>query len=167
MAAETPVPGAPNDASAGAARSTVAASIGAENGMIVERSLVGYATAANALSVDRSATGAVVARGDADVFRSAAGAVVARSITGERMVACTTVAEDIHVSGGWIGLALAKDIEVSEDSRVIIGPAGAAIIAVAILGVFGVVVALAVMGARRAMAWRPNVPSLQWRRMGG
>jgi hypothetical protein len=78
------------------------------------------------------------------------------------------VASEVRISRGWVGIVASPNVELSEDSRVIIGPAAALIIAAAVLGVFGIAVVLAGVLARRASQWRPNipVPSLSWKRSG-
>lgn len=129
-------------------------------------SFAGVVNAQGDANLNQGAAGAVVAQGDVSVTQAGAAAIVGRAITGENIGGAVLVGSEVSVKNAWVGVALSPNLEVSEDSRVIIGTKAAIIIAVAMFGIFGIAAVLAVLGARRAMAWRPNLPmpSIQWRR---
>lgn len=133
----------------------------------VRSSIAGFVSAQGDATLSQSASVGVLSQGNADIDQSAVAALVTRTMTGDRVYNAASVSGEMSVSRSWIGVALTPRLSVSEDSRVIIGPVGALIIAAAIFGVFGVLVALGYFAARRAMQWRPRVPALTWHRMGG
>jgi hypothetical protein len=117
-------------------------------------------------SIDQSGAGAIIVQGPVEATRSGALAIVASSVSGDHAYSAVAVGSDVSLSKSWVGVALSPRMQVSENSRVIIGPIAALIIAVAIFGVFGVAAALGVVVVRRAMTWRPKVPAVSWHRMG-
>jgi len=149
-----------------AVKNTIVASITSEGGVDVSTSGVGILNAEGDATVSQSGAGAIVTRGDAAVHQSGSAAIVANSVGGDRVYNLATVAREVSVSRSWIGVALSPKMQVSEDSRVIVGPVAALIIVVALLGAFGIVAAVGVVAAKRALAWRPKVPSVSWHRMG-
>lgn len=146
--------------------SGLAASVAGNEDVNVATSLCGVVNAQGDAALTQSAAAAILAQGNTDVTQSAVAAIVTRTMTGEGVYNAASVSGDMSVSRSWIGVALTPRLQVSEDSRVIIGPVGALIIAVAIFGVFGILAALGYFAARRAMQWRPRVPSVSWHRMG-
>ena len=150
----------------GDASRTVVASVAAPGQVNVTTSLAGFVNAQGDANVHQSATSVVLAQGNADVDQSAVCALVTRTMTGERVYTAAAVSGEMSVSRSWVVVALTPRLSVSEDSKVIIGPVGALIIAAAIFGVFGVVMGLGYYAARRAMQWRPRVPAVSWHRMG-
>lgn len=148
-----------------AARGAVV-SIAAPGEANVRSSIAGFVSAQGDATLSQSASVGLLAQGNADIDQSAVAALVTRTMTGDRVYNAASVSGEMSVSRSWIGVALTPRLTVSENSRVIIGPVGALIIAAAIFGVFGVLVALGYFAARRAMQWRPQVPALSWHRMG-
>lgn len=131
----------------------------------ISTSCIGVVNAQGSASVSQTGAGAIIARGDVAATQSGAAALFANSVAGDHTYSAVTVASDVAVSRSWIGIALSPKMQVSDDSRVIVGPVAALIIVVAALGVFGVVAAFGVLAAKRALAWRPKVPSVSWHRM--
>jgi len=132
----------------------------------VTSSIAGFVNAQGDATLAQSASAVVLSQGNADIERSAVAALVTRTMTGDRVYNAASVSGEMSVSRSWIGVALTPHLQVSEDSRVFIGPVGALIIAAAIFGVFGILAALGYFAARRAMHWRPKVPAVSWHRMG-
>lgn len=147
-------------------RYTALGSLASEREVSMSMSCAGIVNSQAAASLEQSGAGAVIAQGPVEATRSGAVAIVATSVSGDHAYSCVTVASDISLSRSWVGVALSPRMQLSEDSRVIIGPVAALIIAVAILGVFGIVAALGAVAVRRALTWRPKVPSVSWHRMG-
>lgn len=145
---------------------TVAAQVSTPGNASVTASLAGFVSAQGDATVYQSAATVVVAQDNADIDQSAVCALVTRTMTGERVYTAAAVSGEMSVSRSWVVVALTPRLSVSEDSKVIIGPVGALIIAAAIFGVFGIVTVLGYYAARRAMQWRPKVPVLEWHRMG-
>ncbi|MBI5231043.1 MAG: hypothetical protein HY876_02635 [Coriobacteriales bacterium] len=132
-------------------------------------SLAGVVNSQGDADLNQSGAGAVIAQGAVGISQGGAAAIVSRSVAGESMGTGIVVANDVRISRGWIGVVASPNVEISDDSRVLIDPRAALIIAVAIFGVFGLAVVMAAMFARRAMQWRPKIPmpSIQWRRARG
>jgi len=144
----------------------VVASVTSAGEARISSSIAGFVSAQGDASVAQSASAVVLAQGNSDIEQSAVAALVTRTMTGDRVYNAASVSGEMSVSRSWIGVALTPRLQVSEDSRVIIGPVGALIIATAIFGVFGILAALGYFAARRAMQWRPKVPAVSWHKMG-
>lgn len=141
-------------------------------------SAVGLAQVEGDAHISLSAVPLVVAKGDAEFRQAYASAFIAsnevsvtqggaplimgRSVSVKTGGAGAIMAGEANVSHGWVGLLLAKDATIAEDSRVVFTTKAALIIAVALLGGFGLVAVGVYFGARRLSQWRPNI-SL-WRR---
>ncbi|MDH4139802.1 MAG: hypothetical protein OEV43_04455 [Coriobacteriia bacterium] len=166
MSAEEKAPMEESEAAKTTVRNSVASSVVAEHDAEVTGSLAGVVNAQGDATVSQTGSLAIMARGDVEATQTGAGAIVSRSMSGEGIYSCIAAAGDMSVRRGWIGVAISPKMEVSEDSRVFIGPRAAFIIAAAILGIFGIVAAFGVIAARKAMGWRPKVPSVSWHRMG-
>jgi hypothetical protein len=76
--------------------------------------------------------------------------------------AMAMVAGDAKVSRGWIGVLLAKDAELSDDTRVMVTTKMALIIAAALLGGFGLIALGVYFGAQKLSQWKPDLRL--WRR---
>ncbi len=147
-------------------KNTMVANVTTDGDVEVGTSCVGIVNAEGGATITQSGVGAILARADAQATQVGSAAIVANSVSGDRIYNVATVASDVTVSRSWIGVALSPRMQVSDDSRVIVGPLAALIIVVALLGVFGIVAAVGVVAAKRALAWRPKVPSVSWHRMG-
>jgi hypothetical protein len=147
-------------------KNTIVANVTSAHDVEIGTSLTGVVNAEGDSAITQSGAGAIVARGDAEVSRSGSVALVASSVSGDHTYSAVTLASDVAVSRSWIGVALSPRMQVSEDSRVLVGPVAALIIVVAALGVFGIVAVFGVLAAKRALAWRPKVPAVSWHRMG-
>ncbi|MDY0087346.1 MAG: hypothetical protein RBS78_02150 [Coriobacteriia bacterium] len=147
-------------------RNTIVGTVTSAHDAEITTSCAGVVSAQGDASVKRSGAGAIIAHGGVETHKTAVAALLASAVEGNHVYNGVTVASDISVSRSWVGIALAPKMQVSDDSRVIVGPAAALILAAAILGVFGIVAALSVMATRRALAWRPKMPSVSWHRMG-
>lgn len=160
-----PTPTEPRDAEV---RTGIVPSVSASHDVSLTTSVAGVVNAQGDASLNQSGACAVVSQGNVGVSQAGAGIVIAQSFAGESFGGGVVVSNDVRVSKGWVGVALSPKLEVADDSRVIIGPAAAAIIALAMFGIFGVVVAGGVYAARRAAQWRPKLPmpSVSWRRLG-
>lgn len=165
MTAESSSPQAAPDGDA-SVQARVIPTVTAAHDASLTSSLAGVVNSQGDADLNQSGAAAVIAQGAVGISQGGAGAIVSRSVAGESMGSGLVVASDVRVSRGWIGVIASPNVEISDDSRVLIDPRAALIIAIAIFGVFGLGVVLAAMLARRAMQWRPKipVPSVQWRR---
>jgi hypothetical protein len=114
------------------------------------------------ISVRQSYTSAVLAGGDMDISQAGAPLIIGKQLSVQQGGAVVMLSGESAVSNGFVGILLSPKATVSEDSRVLIGPKAALIIAAALLGGFGVVALVMALGVRRVMTWRPqiNVPQL-------
>lgn len=147
-------------------KNTIVANVTSEHDVEISTSCTGVVSAEGNSAITQSGAGAIIARGDVEATQSGSVALVASSVTGDHTYSVVTLASDVAVSRSWIGVALSPRMQVSDDSRVLIGPIAALIIVVAALGVFGIVAVFGVLAAKRAIAWRPKVPAVSWHRMG-
>jgi hypothetical protein len=114
------------------------------------------------ISVRQSYTSAVLAGGDMDISQAGAPLIIGKQLSVQQGGALVMLSGESTVSNGFVGILLSPKATVSQDSRVLIGPKAALIIAAALLGGFGIVALVMVLGVRRVMTWRPqiNVPPL-------
>lgn len=147
-------------------RHKIAARVESARDVQVITSLAGIVAVKGDARLEQTGAGAIAVEGDVDANQSIAGALVGQNVTGERVFTGAAVARDLSVRNSRIGLALAGKMQVSDDSRVLIGPVAALIFVGAILGFFGLVVLAGVFAVRSARAWRPSMPSVSWHRMG-
>ncbi len=147
-------------------KGTIVASVASERDIEISTSCAGIVNSQGETVMRRSGAAALISQGDLEATQCGAVALVAGDLTGDQTYSALTVASDVNVSRSWIGVALSPRLQVSEGSRVIIGPVAALIISCAILGVFGIAAWLFAMALRRALAWRPKMPSVSWHRMG-
>ena len=141
-------------------------SVASERDVSMSMSCAGIVTSAGKTSISQGGVGAIIAQGPVEATRSGTLAIVANSVIGDHAYSAVAVGSNVSLNESWIGVALSPRLQVSEDSRVIIGPLAALIISVALLGVFGIVAVLVAVAVRRALTWRPKVPSVAWHRMG-
>lgn len=147
-------------------KNTIVGTVASEHDIELSTSCAGVVSAQGDASVSQSGAGAIVAHGDVRTHQTGVAALLASAVEGDHLYSGVAVASDISVSRSWVGIALAPKMQVSDDSRIIVGPIAALILAAAILGVFGIVAALGVIATKRALAWRPKVPAVSWHRMG-
>jgi hypothetical protein len=114
------------------------------------------------VSVRQSYTSAVLAGGDMDIAQAGAPLIIGKQLNVEQGGALVMLSGESSVSNGFVGVLLSPKATVSDDSRVLVGTKAALIIAAALLGGFGLVALVMVLGVRRVMTWRPqiNVPPL-------
>jgi hypothetical protein len=114
------------------------------------------------VTVRQSYTSAVLAGGDMDISQAGAPLIIGKQLSVQQGGALVMLSGESTVSNGFVGVLLSPRATVSEDTRVLIGPKAALIIAAALLGGFGIVALVMVLGVRRVMTWRPqiNVPPL-------
>lgn len=129
-------------------------------------SLIGAANAEHDMVISKSAVLIANIEGNVDIDRSFADVIVAGDVTGENFGTAVLVTRAADIQRGWVGLAITPNLQVSEDSRVIIGPKAALIIAIALFGIFGIMMMLMYEAAHRVMSWRPSLPSVHWREWG-
>ena len=114
------------------------------------------------ISVRQCYTSAVLAGGDMDISQAGAPLIVGKKLDVSQGGALVMLSGESMVSNGFVGVLLTPKATVADDSRVLIGTKAALIIAAALLGGFGLVALVMVLGVRRVMSWRPqiNVPQL-------
>lgn len=117
----------------------------------VSGSLVGMLSSKGSAKLDRGCAGAVMAEGDVAVSRSGAGLIMGKRVDVEQSGGCVMIGSETEVRRGWVGLLITRKATLSEDSRVLFDWKAALILAAVMLGLFGVVLVIAFMLARRAM----------------
>jgi hypothetical protein len=117
----------------------------------VSGSVVGMLSARGSAKLDRGCAGAVMAEGDVAVSRSGAGLIMGKRVDVEQGGGCVMIGSETEVRRGWVGLLLTRKATLSEDSRVLFDWKAALILAAVMLGLFGVILVIAFMLARRAM----------------
>jgi hypothetical protein len=155
-------------------RASLSAMVSAEAEQLdATASAVGVASVEGDADVGTSFVGVVSAKGDTTIHQSVAGAVIggesvsvsqggspvliSRAISMNTGAGGAILAGEANVQRGWIGVLLTPKATISEDSRVLIGPAAALILSVAVLGGFGIAAYFAARGAKRMLAWRPQL----------
>ena len=135
-------------------------------------SAIGVASVDGDATITASVTPAVLTRGDTTVQQSYVSAVIVGSggntkvhqafaplIVGKTMDltqvgSAALVTGEADVKNSWVGIVLAPKATISDDSHVVISTKSALIIAAALLGGFGLVALVAVLGMRRMMMRR-------------
>jgi len=136
-------------------------------------SAIGFVNASGDVSVTASAAPLVYSKGDVSVRQCYTSAVLAGSdmtisqagapiIVGKQLDVTqgggvVLLSGEATVKNGFVGVLLSPKATVSDDSRVLVGTKGALIIAAALLGGFGIVALVMVLGVRRVMSWRPQI----------
>ncbi len=109
------------------------------------------------ISVRQSYTSAVLAGGDMEINQAGAPLIIGKQLNVQQGGALVMLTGESNVQNGFVGVLLSPKATVSEDSRVLIGTKAALIIAAALLGGFGLVALVMVLGVRRVMSWRPQI----------
>lgn len=132
----------------------------------VSASAAGLVTAGYA-EVRQGLAGAVVSDGEAKVSQSFTPLISARRVDMAGSANCLTFADEASATRSWIGLVAARNVTVSDDSRVIIDWRGAIILGLFMLGGFGIVAAVVWLTGRRVIgalsrisARIPHLPSM-------
>jgi len=114
------------------------------------------------VSVRQSYTSAVLAGGDMDITQAGAPLIIGKKLDVQQGGAVVMLSGDSTVTNGFVGVLLTPKATINDDSRVLIGTKAALIIAAALLGGFGLVALVMVLGVKRVMSWRPqiNVPQM-------
>ena len=105
---------------------------------------------------------AVIAANEMAVSQGGAPLAVARKISFEQGGSCVAVAGKVKVRRSFVGVLMAANAEVSEDTRILMTGKGVLILAAALLGGFGLLAIAMYFSANRFAEWRPNIsmPSL-------
>ena len=119
----------------------LAPSVEAKNARVIA-SAVGIVHAQENVTLEKSASLALITKADINMSKSGSYWTIARSVEAENTGSLGIVAGNVKINRGWVGIVAAPRAEISEDSRVFMGPAAAAIIGLALLGVFGIVSAM-------------------------
>ncbi len=119
------------------------------------------------VSVRQCYTSAVLAGGDMDITQAGAPLIVGKKLDVSQGGALVMLSGESMVSNGFVGILLTPKATVADDSRVLIGTKAALIIAAALLGGFGLVALVMVLGVRRVMTWRPQISVPQLPSMAG
>jgi hypothetical protein len=134
---------------------------------VLMQSAVGMLSTKGGATLERGCACAVMAEGDVTVTQGASGLIIGRRVEAERSGSCVMIGSETEVRRGWVGLLLARKTTLSEDSRVLFDWKAALILAAVMLGIFGVVLVIAFVLARRAMrtaselrARLPHLPEL-------
>lgn len=109
------------------------------------------------VSVRQSYTSAVLAGGDMEISQAGAPLIIGKRLSVSQGGAVAMAAGEAEVSNGFVGILISPKATISEESRVLIGTKAALIIAAALLGGFGLVALVMVLGVRRVMTWRPQI----------
>lgn len=98
---------------------------------------------------------AFIAGGDVKIVQGGAPLILGKSVDIEQGGAIAMVTGEASVKRGFIGVLLSPRADVSDDSRVVVGPKAALIIGAVLLGGFGLVALAIFFGAKRVASWRP------------
>lgn len=109
------------------------------------------------VTVRQSYTSAVLAGGDMDISQAGAPLIIGKRLDVQQGGALVMLSGESAVTNGFVGVLLTPKATIAEDSRVLIGTKAALIIAAALLGGFGLVAVVMVLGVRRVMSWRPQI----------
>ncbi|MDO8916321.1 MAG: hypothetical protein Q7W16_09600 [Coriobacteriia bacterium] len=118
---------------------------------VLRQSAIGMLSAKGSSTLERGCVGAVMAEGDVTVRQSAPGLIIGRRVEAEHSGSCVMVGSETEVRRGWVGLLLSRKTTLSEDSRVLFDWKAALILAAVMLGIFGIVLVIVFVLARRAM----------------
>ena len=120
----------------------------------VTASWVPFIRAKGGANVQQSYASAVIAGGDTTVHQAGAPIIVGKTIDITQGGGALLVAGDATVKNGMVGLILSTKTEVSEDSKVLVDTKAAVIIALALLGGFGLLAVAVVFGMKQFMSKR-------------
>ena len=109
------------------------------------------------VSVRQCYTSAVLAGGDMDISQAGAPLIIGKQLDVQQGGALVMLSGESTVTNGFVGILLTPKATIAEESRVLIGTKAALIIAAALLGGFGLVALVMVLGVRRVMTWRPQI----------
>lgn len=141
-------------------------------------SAIALANAEGDVDINTSAVPLVIAKGDAafhqayasafiaggtvDIRQAGAPIIVGKQLSVEQGGGVVMLASEADVHHGFVGLLVSPNATLSDDTRVLLSTKAALIVAAAILGGFGIVAVVMVLGVRRVMQWRPQIkfPSL-------
>jgi hypothetical protein len=92
-----------------------------------------------------------------DITQAGAPLIIGKQLNVEQGGALVMLTGESTVTNGFVGVLLSPKATISEESRVLISTKAALIIAAALLGGFGLVALVMVLGVRRVMTWRPQI----------
>jgi hypothetical protein len=102
------------------------------------------------------ASAVIVGRGAlTKVHQSATPMIIGRSMDVTQSAAVAIVTGEADVKSSWVGIIVAPNVKVSDDSKVLISTRGAIIIGAFLLGGLGLVALAFSLGVRRVTHWRP------------
>jgi len=119
-------------------------------------SAVGIMSAKGSGTFNQSYASAFVAGEDVSVFQGGAPLVVARTVRFEQAASVVSLASSTSVRRGFIGLLVSGQTDIGDDSKVLLTGRSVLIIALAVLGGFGLVALAMAYGAERVSQWRPS-----------
>ncbi len=145
-----------------------APTIEAKNASLIA-SAVGIVHAQENVTLEKSASLALITKADIDMSKSGSYWTIARSVEANNTGSVGIVAGNVKINRGWVGIVAAPRAEISEDSRVFIGPSAAAIIGLALLIVSGIVSAMVPRLLRQAGEQWPDFDkqAIEWMKSHG
>lgn len=129
----------------------------AEGDAEVNTSMVPLFVAKGDASFHQAYASAFIAGGTVDVRQGGSPIIVGKQLSVEQGGGLVMLASEAQVSRGFVGLLVSPNATVSDDSRVLLSTKAALIIAAALLGGFGIIAVVMVLGVRRVMQWRPQI----------
>lgn len=117
------------------------------------------------VSVRQSYTSAVLAGSNMHISQAGAPLIVGKQLDINQGGGVVLLSGEANVSNGFVGVLLSPKATVSDDSRVLLSTKAALIIAAALLGGFGLIAVVMVVGMKRMMARRhrfhmPSMPHM-------
>jgi hypothetical protein len=127
----------------------------------VSLSAIPIMSAKGSVTFRQAYASAFISGSDVSISQGGAPLIIGREISIDTGGGCAIVASEATVRHGWIGLLLARNVEVADDTRVFLDTRGSLILAVALLGGFGIIAVAIYLSAKRLAQWRPHFPSLR------
>ncbi len=124
----------------------------------VSLSAVPIISAKGDASIRQNYTSAIIVGGDVEMSQAFAPIIVGKQTTLDHSAGAVIFAGEATVEKGWVGVVLARDAQISDDSRVLVSTKAALIIAAALLGGFGLIALVLAYGTKQALEWMPNMP---------
>lgn len=107
---------------------------------------------------------AFIAGNEVAVSQGGAPLAVGRKVSFEQGGSLVTLAGKAKVRRSFVGVLMAANAEVSEDTRILLTGKGVLILAAALLGGFGILAVAMYLSASRVAEWRPNISLPSWAR---
>lgn len=129
----------------------------AEGDVDINTSMVPLVIAKGDASFHQAYASAFIAGGTVDVRQGGSPIIVGKQLSVEQGGGIVMLASEADVHHGFVGLLVSPNATLSDDTRVLLSTKAALIIAAAILGGFGILAVVMVLGVRRVMQWRPHI----------